>query len=98
MHRVVTPDGYILEVHRIISSPYREYSPRKPAVFLQHGFLDSSATWVMSGQNHGLGMHNFSLKKSGVLQYFFFLNTHFNFKRICHFLSTAYALADAGYE
>lgn len=55
VHRVVTSDGYILEVHRIVSSPVKSSSRVKPVVFLQHGFLDSSATWVMSGPEHGLG-------------------------------------------
>lgn len=81
MHRVVTTDGYILEVHRItgkkdsvdrggkkhrILSSTRLRTSRfassklkpkpKPVVFLQHGFVDSSATWVMSGPDHGFGM------------------------------------------
>lgn len=58
VHRVVTSDGYILEVHRILSSPRLRSSRRarhKPVVFLQHGFVDSSATWVMSGVEHGFG-------------------------------------------
>lgn len=56
VHRVVTPDGYILEVHRIFASPLRKNSKgKKPVAFLQHGVLESSATWVMSGQDHGLG-------------------------------------------
>lgn len=57
-HRVVTSDGYILEVHRILSSPRSRSSrnaKQKPVVFLQHGFVDSSATWVMSGVEHGFG-------------------------------------------
>lgn len=62
MHRVVTSDGYILEVHRIISSPVMTSSRVKPVVFLQHGFLDSSATWVMSGPEHGFG---YALADSG---------------------------------
>ena len=42
---VVTPDGYILEVHRIVGTG--------SVVFLQHGLMDSSATWVLAGpDNH----------------------------------------------
>lgn len=58
VHRVVTSDGYILEVHRILSSPRLRSSrnaKQKPVVFLQHGFVDSSATWVMAGVEHGFG-------------------------------------------
>ena len=46
-HQVQTLDGYQLEMHRI---PYSDSSPPyagKPAVYLQHGLLCSSADWVM---------------------------------------------------
>lgn len=51
-------------MHRIISSPRRSRrsNAQKKPVFLQHGFLDSSATWVMSGDEHGLG---YALADSG---------------------------------
>ncbi|XP_055375802.1 lipase 3-like [Condylostylus longicornis] len=41
-HKVQTPDGYILEMHRI---------PRPGAipVYLQHGIMDSSGGWVIMG-------------------------------------------------
>lgn len=57
VHKVVTSDGYILEMHRITGSPLRPPRIGKKVVFLQHGFLDSSATWVMSGKDHGLGKY-----------------------------------------
>ncbi|XP_037960134.1 lipase 1-like [Teleopsis dalmanni] len=47
VHHVVTDDGYILELHRIV----REGAT---PVLLTHGLLDSSATWVMMGPNKGL--------------------------------------------
>ena len=47
-HTVVTQDGYILTVHRIPN-------PNKPAVFLQHGLLDASSTWVMNFADQSLG-------------------------------------------
>jgi len=46
VHNVVTPDGYILEMHRI---PYGKNSPSRPnqtVVFIQHGLLSSSFSWV----------------------------------------------------
>lgn len=47
-HDVTTQDGYILTIHRIPN-------PNKPAVFLQHGLLDGSHTWVMNYPNQSLG-------------------------------------------
>ena len=56
-HTVTTADGFILSLQRI---PYGKRSLEKPAsrpvVFLQHGLLDSSATWVMNLANESLGM------------------------------------------
>lgn len=56
-YSVLTPDGYILGVHRILSSPLRHHlsTEKKKVVFLQHGVLESSATWVMSGAEYGFG-------------------------------------------
>lgn len=47
-HEVFTEDGYILNVQRI---------PRigAPAVYLQHGLLDSSGTWLVNLPNQSLG-------------------------------------------
>jgi len=39
-HKVVTPDGYILTLYRIVGSG--------PVVFMQHGLEDSSAAWLGS--------------------------------------------------
>lgn len=44
----VTEDGYILAIHRVVPKK----SP-SPVVFLQHGLLDSSATWVLNGKKGG---------------------------------------------
>lgn len=48
-HSVTTQDGYILTMHRI-SRP-----TSKRVVFLQHGLLDSSSTWVINYPNQSLG-------------------------------------------
>lgn len=47
-HPITTSDGYILGLHRIPN-------PGAPAVFLQHGIEDSSATWVMNDPGQSLG-------------------------------------------
>jgi len=47
-HFAITPDGFILSLQRI--NPRRSGKP----VFLQHGLLDSSATWVMNSASQSL--------------------------------------------
>lgn len=47
-HQVYTSDGYILRIHRVLN-------PGKPVVFLQHGLLDGSHTWVMNFAHQSLG-------------------------------------------
>lgn len=50
VHHVVTKDGYILELHRIPFGTTLGSGPRKgkEVVFLQHGFIASSADWIMN--------------------------------------------------
>ena len=52
-HKVITEDGFILEIHRI---PFGRFglisnNTNKPVVFVQHGLLSSSADWVDNGIN-----------------------------------------------
>lgn len=42
-------------MHRITGGAQSPPAPNKPVVFLQHGLLDSSATWVIMGPNNGFG-------------------------------------------
>ena len=56
-HEVITEDGYILQMHRI---PFGKKSPpadgvERPAVYLQHGLLCSSADYVMGIPEKSLG-------------------------------------------
>jgi len=56
-HEVITEDGYILNMHRI---PFGKNSPledgvKRPAIYLQHGLLCSSADWVMWTEEKSLG-------------------------------------------
>lgn len=48
-HRVVTPDGYILNVHRCLGGPVSPPRANKPVAFLMHGMLSSSADYVIMG-------------------------------------------------
>ena len=57
-HEVITEDGYILQMHRI---PFGKNSPlvegvERPAVYLQHGLLCSSADYVMGIPEKSLGL------------------------------------------
>lgn len=49
-HEVTTADGYQLTLHRVLARKSARESgvgqEGKPAVFLQHGLMDSSFTWV----------------------------------------------------
>lgn len=60
-HFVHTNDGYIITVHRIRGGRndylknVSEKTEKKPVVFLQHGLLDCSATWVVNSANESLG-------------------------------------------
>ena len=64
-HEVVTEDGYILSLQHI---PYgRKKVPRKNKVaFLQHGLIDSSATFVNNLPEQSLG---FILADHGYVSY-----------------------------
>ena len=53
-HDVVTPDGYILRLHRIPHDRDGVYNNSRPLVFLMHGLLSSSADWVVTGPGAGL--------------------------------------------
>lgn len=53
---VISEGGYILEMHRIphgLNNPNPD--PNRPVVFLMHGLLCSSADWVITGPEKGLG-------------------------------------------
>lgn len=58
VHDVTTNDGYILEMHRISGSPTSPPRAGKQPVFLMHGLLDSSATWILMKPKSGLGKQN----------------------------------------
>ncbi|EFX88863.1 hypothetical protein DAPPUDRAFT_311149 [Daphnia pulex] len=51
IHQVTTEDGYILELHRI---PPKSFDTPKKVVFLQHGVMQSSGTWVVNPSSRSL--------------------------------------------
>jgi pimeloyl-ACP methyl ester carboxylesterase len=53
-HTVRTSDGYLLEMHRIPYSPHNTTAEGRQPVFLMHGLLDSSSTWVVMRPGNGL--------------------------------------------
>jgi pimeloyl-ACP methyl ester carboxylesterase len=56
-HFITTKDGYVLGTYRIPHGTVKHSEPhscRKPAI-LQHGLLDSSATWVVNSKSQSLG-------------------------------------------
>jgi len=64
IHETVTQDGYVLELHRIPygikpganhSSNSSQSNKGKPVVFLQHGLVQSSSTWIINTPNMSLG-------------------------------------------
>lgn len=57
-YHVTTGDGYILEVHRIPHGKGQSVDAGATGspVFLQHGFMDSDAGWLLSSNERSLGI------------------------------------------
>lgn len=54
-HFTITPDGYVLRLHRIPYGISFENTTTKGIAFLMHGLLSSSVDWILTGPNYGLG-------------------------------------------
>lgn len=52
-HHITTPDGYILNVHRIPSGKTGKNNGK--VAYLQHGVLASSSDWIIQGGGKSLG-------------------------------------------
>ncbi|EAS07417.1 ab-hydrolase associated lipase region protein (macronuclear) [Tetrahymena thermophila SB210] len=50
-HEVATPDGYILTVFRIQAKYQKEFKQGLPVVYLQHGLLDSSDSFIVNQES-----------------------------------------------
>lgn len=57
---VMTVDGYKLKIHRITSSPKNSSKEKegKQVVYMQHGLLASSDSWVLQGPPKDFGNCN----------------------------------------
>nr|CAD2191363.1 unnamed protein product [Meloidogyne enterolobii] len=55
IHKVLTEDEYILEMHRIPFGRNFNGINKKPVIFLQHGLLASSADWITNLPYQSLG-------------------------------------------
>lgn len=62
VHQVTTPDGYILQMHRIPNHRKFTVFERKRPVLLVHGFASQSGSWVVIGPNRSLGKRTFCAK------------------------------------
>ncbi|KAM3955566.1 lipase 3-like isoform 2-T2 [Aphomia sociella] len=56
VHKVITPDNYVLEAHRIPhgKDQNNQPDPNKPVVFILHGLISSSAEFVVQGPGRAL--------------------------------------------
>lgn len=59
IHHVQTEDGYLLELHRIVSNEQNAINnstnPNRPVVLVMHGLLALSECWLLNGKNRSLG-------------------------------------------
>jgi len=74
-HVTLTNDGYLLTLHRIPGS--KDSLP----VLLQHGFLCSSADWIIPGKDKGLGILQTDFKDLTISDAFRFKKRKFYKKR-----------------
>lgn len=64
LHKVVTEDGYILELHRIKGRNATSGDVQKPVALVMHGLLADSSVWVLSGTEKSLGKEKTPLESN----------------------------------
>lgn len=57
-HKIVTADGYILQLHRIGNETVSNVNTHRAPVFLMHGLLETATSWIALGPQHSLGEYN----------------------------------------
>ncbi|XP_034176571.2 gastric triacylglycerol lipase [Osmia lignaria lignaria] len=58
IHKIITEDGYILEIHRIPHGRINyktNFTSKKHSILIQHGLASSSADWILLGPDKALG-------------------------------------------
>lgn len=75
-HKVITTDGYILQLHRIANETSSESNVTRTPVFLMHGLLETASSWIALGPDHSLGIYTalpFSNRAISVIVFILFL-------------------------
>lgn len=94
VHLLTTDDGYVLELHRISGGPKSPPRPGKKVVYLQHGLVFSSASFVLSGPDHAISKWHSEMTDEWVPV----RKTKFNRFWLNFSFSQGYKLADEGYD
>lgn len=55
-HEIETEDGYLLTAYRIPRGKNDDTEKERIPVFLMHGILCSSSTWILNGPEKSLGL------------------------------------------
>jgi len=55
IHKITTQDGYILTFFRIQAKGQTSLKSGLPVIYLQHGFIDSSDTWIVNEESAAPG-------------------------------------------
>ena len=56
IHKTITEDGYILELHRIPHGIGQDRKEKRKPVYLNHCLLCSSADFIMNSPDKALGI------------------------------------------
>ena len=54
-HNITTNDGYILTYFRLQAKGQKNFKTGLPVVYLQHGFIDSSDTFIVTDEPNSIG-------------------------------------------
>ncbi|KAG8260639.1 hypothetical protein J6590_092468 [Homalodisca vitripennis] len=94
-HRVTTEDKFILQIHRLPGGKSTVLNTSLTPVLLQHGLLDSSAAWVISGPDKALAR---AVRVLSSLAFQWTRQSPRSVQVYYDILSAGYLLADQGYD